>query len=450
MEDLLDSMSQIKMAKKLSLIEALGVSIAILSPTISLSFNTVFAAKAAGVAAPLSFLIGTGAILLVALCFVSFERRIQEKGSVYAYIRHTFGARYGYAAGWTLLLFYGALSSCSAALTGTEAMSVLDDAGIRHSSWWMACALVVILVTTWLCWRDTKLAVHGMLLLEGASVLIILILVFRILTHVPLSHSPFHPDPAAHGWSGIGYALVFTTLAFGGFEGAAAFSEETKNPERNIPIALIATILVSALFFSISMYAQVVGFGPQNISQLAESDSPLSTLATRFLSQKYALLIDVAVMSSAFACTMGTLAAASRMLMALSLESKRGWFGSVDRKHGTPSKALLAISICSLAGTVIWGSQAGGITYASDCASIGGLALIVVYLFVCFAELIAAFSARSTLRIVVSALSIPLLVWPLSNTVYPVHPFPDNLWPYVVGAWIVTGLVLGRNIRTSS
>lgn len=237
-------------SKKLSLVEALGVSIAILSPTISLSFNTIFAAKAAGVAAPLSFLVGTGAILLVALCFVSFERRIKEKGSVYAYIRDTFGARYGYIAGWTLLLFYAALSSCAVALTGTEVMTLLDDAHIQHPPLWMLCTLFVLFVVTWLCWRDTKLAVHGMLVFEGISVLIIFALVVHILTIVPLSLLPFHPDPAVNGWSGIGYALIFTTLAFGGFEGAATFSGETRNPERNIPIALVATVLISALFLA--------------------------------------------------------------------------------------------------------------------------------------------------------------------------------------------------------
>jgi amino acid transporter len=443
-------MSQIDTKKKLSLIEVLGISIAILSPTISLSFNTVFAAEKAGVAAPLSFLIGTAGILLVAFCFVSFARRVKERGSVYAYIRDTFGARYGYIAGWTLLLVYASLSSCAAALTGTEAMALLEDAGIRRPSWWLLCALAVILVTTWLCWRDTKLAVRGMLLLEGASVLIILILVVRILTRVPLSLSPFRPDPAARGWSGIGSALVFTTLAFGGFEGAAAFSEETENPRRSIPIALISTVLVSALFFGVSMYAQVLGFGIGNINQLVESNSPLSILATRFISRKYALLIDVAVMSSAFACTMGTLSAASRMLMALSLDSKRRWFVSVDRKHGTPWKALLTVSIFSVVGTVTWGSRLGGVAYAGECALIGSIALIVVYLFVCFAELVASCSARSIFRVGVSALSIPLLVWPLYNTVYPVPQFPDNLWPYVVGTWVVAGFGLSRNIRPYS
>jgi len=196
----------------------------------------------------------------------------------------------------------------------------------------------------------------------------------------------------AHGRSGAGYALIFTALAFGGFEGAAAFSEETKDPRRNIPIALIATVLVSALFFGVSMYAQVLGFGPENMNQLVESNSPLSTLATHFISHRYALLIDVAVMSSAFACAMGTLSAASRMLMALSFDSKHRWFVSVDRKHGAPWKALLTVSSFSIVGTVIWGSRSGGVSYPAKCASIGGIALIVGYFFVCFAELATSFS----------------------------------------------------------
>jgi amino acid transporter len=135
------------------------------------------------------------------------------------------------------------------------------------------------------------------------------------------------------------------------------------------------------------------------------------------------------------------------MLMALSLQSKNGWFKSIDRKHGTPWKALLAISICSLSGTLIYGSHVGSSTYAAQCASIGSLALIAVYLSVCFAELVASLSTRSTFRIAVSALSIPLLLWPLFNSVYPVPRFPDNLWPYIVGVWILMGIGLGRTMQ---
>lgn len=331
-------MSSSHFRKLLSPAEMIGISIAVLSPTISLSFNTVFAVKAAGYAAPLSFLIGTGAILLVGLCFVAFEKRIHGRGSVTAYLQHTFGPQCGFIAGWTLLLFYVSLASCAAALTGMETMVLLDDLGVRHQDLWILASVFVIFATALLSWHDTKLAARGMLVLEGISVLIILHLSVHILTQVRFSLAPLHPDSTSNGWSGIGYALVFTTLAFGGFEGAAAFSEEASSPTRNVPLALLATILIAALFFFICMYAQVLGFGVHATSQLADSASPLSTLANRFLSPQYAILIDAAVGISAFACTMGTLAAASRILQTLSTEGRSHGIAILNRKCGTPER----------------------------------------------------------------------------------------------------------------
>jgi amino acid transporter len=169
--------------RNLGLIEAIGLSIAILSPTISLSFNAVFTVKAAGVEAPLSFLVGTVSMLIVGLCFVAFERRIQGFGSVYSYVRHAFGDRWGYVAGWTLLLSYAGLTASALGLVGNGFTVLLDDAGVHHSALWMPAAMATLGIATWLCWQDTKVAVRGMLALEGVSVLIIVtILENRIIT----------------------------------------------------------------------------------------------------------------------------------------------------------------------------------------------------------------------------------------------------------------------------
>jgi hypothetical protein len=65
---------------------------------------------------------------------------------------------------------------------------------------------------------------------------------------------------------------------------------------------------------------------------------------------------------------------------------------------------------------------------------------------VCIVELIASFSAHSCFRALLSAMGVPLPLWPLFNNVYPVPQFPDNLWPYIVEAWVVTGVALRRKI----
>ncbi len=433
--------------RNLGLLEAISVSVAILSPTISLSFNTVFTVKAAGVGAPLSFLIGTVSMLIVALCFVAFERRIQGFGSVYSYIRHAFGDRWGYVAGWTLLLFYAGLAAGALGLAGNGVTVLLDDAGVRHPSLWLPVSVATLGLATWLCWRDTKVAVRGMLALEGVSVLIILLLAVRILTHAPLSWAPLHPD-AGHGWSGIGYALIFTTLAFGGFEGATAFSQETRNPKRNIPLALIGTVIISAGFYVLVMYAQVMGYGISNMDALVRSDSPLSTLATKFISRRYALGIDVAVACSAFACVLGTLSAAARMLQALSMQNKQGWFAELNAKHGTPSKALTAISLSCLATMLVWGSRAGVMPFAIGAATIGSLALILVYLCVCVAELVESMRSGRLLWMALSTVGVLLLLWPLANNLYPVPSFPDRLWPYIVVGWVLVGAAWSQRIHS--
>ena len=435
--------------RELGLVEAISLSIAILSPTISLSFNTVFTVKAAGAGAPLSFLVGTVSMLIVGLCFVAFERRIQGFGSVYSYVRHAFGGRWGYVAGWTLLLFYAGLAASALGLVGNGFTVLLDDAGVHHPELWMPVGVATLGIATWLCWQDTKVAVRGMLALEGVSVLIIVILVVRIMTRVPLSWAPLHPD-AAHGWSGIGYAMIFTTLAFGGFEGAAAFSQETRDPKRNIPLALIGTVTIAAGFYVLVMYAQVVGYGVGNMDALAGSDSPLSTLATRFISRQYALCIDVAVTCSAFACVMGALSAAARMLQALSMQNERGWFAKLDGKHSTPRKALVAISLCCLIAMLAWGPHAGVMPFAIAAATIGSLALILVYLCVCVAEMVESARSRRPLWLVLSVVGALLLLWPLWNNLYPVPNFPDRLWPYIVGAWVLAGAVWAQWIYTKT
>src|ERR1700736_3147447 len=107
------------LVKRLSLPEAIGLSLAVISPTVTAAFNITLVVQAAGPAAPLTFAIGTVAMALVALSFVAFTRRVAHAGSAYAYISHTFGNRMGFIAGWSLLLTYLAFTTVLTSLVGT-------------------------------------------------------------------------------------------------------------------------------------------------------------------------------------------------------------------------------------------------------------------------------------------------------------------------------------------
>ena len=104
-----------------------------------------------------------------------------------------------------------------------------------------------------------------MLALEAVSVLAIVLLCLVVLANVArtsgLCPAPFRPAPENNGWSGIGYAIVFSILSFAGFEGAATLGEELRNPLRNIPVDILGTCALAAAFCVVVAYTEVVGFG---------------------------------------------------------------------------------------------------------------------------------------------------------------------------------------------
>src|ERR1700688_3415713 len=112
-------MSPKPLPRRLSLPEAIGLSISVICPTVTAAFNITLVVQATGPAAPLTFAIGTVAMALVALSFMAFTRRVAHAGSAYAYISHTFGNRMGFVAGWSLLLTYLAFTTGLAGLVGS-------------------------------------------------------------------------------------------------------------------------------------------------------------------------------------------------------------------------------------------------------------------------------------------------------------------------------------------
>src|SRR5580700_5422532 len=115
---------------RLNLPECIGLSLAVISPTVTAAFNITLLVQAAGPAAPLTFAIGTVAMALVALSFMAFTHRVAHAGSAYAYIAHTFGPRMGFIAGWTLLLTYVGFATGFAALVGSFSSAALKALGV--------------------------------------------------------------------------------------------------------------------------------------------------------------------------------------------------------------------------------------------------------------------------------------------------------------------------------
>jgi Amino acid permease len=153
--------------RTLGTVEAFGLSLSIIAPTTAMAFVTTLSGQAAGRAVPLTFLIGAVAVALIGLSFVAFGRRVAHAGSVYAYIGQVFGQRWGFVAGWLLLLSYIAFTAGVTALAGDFAAAGLAHAGITFSGLWLLVSVAAAVIGICFAWNDTRIAVRLMLVLEA-------------------------------------------------------------------------------------------------------------------------------------------------------------------------------------------------------------------------------------------------------------------------------------------
>lgn len=428
------------LVSRLSLPEAVGMSISVICPTVTAAFNVTLVVQSAGAAAPLAFAIGTVAMVLVALSFIAFTHRVAHAGSAYAYISHTFGSRMGFVAGWSLLLTYLGFATGQAALVGSFTAAALKGFSIDIGSSWLVVSGIALLLAWWLAYRDMRLAGRLMLALEAVAVTGILVLCVAILLRVrpglETTAASFRPSADFNGWSGLGFAMVFCILSFGGFEGAATLGEETHNPRRNIPLALLFTVIASGLFFIFVAYCEVVGFGPNGIRALGKSEAPLNELALRYVSPGMAIALDLAAAISCFSGMLGPLAAAGRVLFALGRGGLGSRLSAVHPLHGTPAPAVSVSALLVILPFMLWAPFIGAGNYYSYTSTTATLALILVYISVGAAETVESWRERRPIWATVCLLGPALLIWVLYRNVYPVPEFPNNLWPYLVLAWV--------------
>jgi amino acid transporter len=434
--------------RELSFVEAIALSIGIMAPTAAMALNGSLAASTTGSAVPLAFLLATIAVGLASFSFIQFSRYFAHSGSVYAFNGIALGSRVGFFSGWALFGTYMAFTAASIAEVGNFAQTFLAD--LHVSVDWLPLALVAGVIIWLLAYSDIALSTRLTLLLEGISVLLIAILTIVILIRVGssgnLTVQPFLPGNQP--FSNVGLAAVFGFLSFAGFEGAATLGEETRNPRRNIPVAILTAVVGTGLFYVLVTYAQTVGFGTSTagIKAFANSTAPLGDLSLRYVGLVMASFINLGATISAFASALGTANAGARMLFSMGRDgfiSER--LGTTSGRTGSPFIALAVVMIVSLAIVLLWG-LAPGINGAALFGYLGtiGVFLILVAYILTNVGAIRFFLARRlwTWQWIIPVVAIVFLAYTLYSNLYPLPQPPANIFPYVALAWLLIGLVV--------
>ena len=242
------------------------------------------AANFAGPGLMLSFLLGAVASGLVALCYAELAAMIPVAGSTYSYTHATLGALPAWIIGWDLVLEFGMAAATIGVGWSGYAQSLLADLGVRLPAALAAApgegglvnapAALVVLVLTALLMGGNRGAARTNAVLVALKVAIILGFVGLGALHVrPELWQPLVPENegafGAFGWSGIfrGAGVVF--FAYVGFETVSTAAGETRNPQRDAPVGLIGSLLVTAALYG-AVAAVLTGLVPYRELDVAD------------------------------------------------------------------------------------------------------------------------------------------------------------------------------------
>ena len=364
-------------------------------------------------------------------------------GSFYFITEMTVGKKTGFVSGWLIIFAYLMLGiSCA----GVGSVYISELVGQIISS---KIILIFLLLIIWvLAGKSAELNMRLLLTLEAVSIGLILVLSFVILSKAAetngLSVVPF--QTGENDLASLSYSGIFAILAFAGFEGASSLGEESRNPQKTIPMAITIAVILAGILYIFVSYAQMIGFGitAAGNKALAGSSMPLVDLASTYMGNKFGSVILFCFCASFFSASLGCISAGARILFAMNRDRKvlRMLPDKRNEAYGT------FVSVYIAAALIIVISCSGLITIrlAQYAAIIGTLALLISYMITTFGACL--FFYRQKIwkgpKLIIPILSIIVLAFIFAANVFPVPKYPMNLFPYLVIGWIVLGIWISR------
>src|SRR5690349_5058311 len=237
------------------------------APVLDLLLNggnaaTLTGRAGAGPAISVSFVLVALACSFAALCYAELASMIPIAGSAYTYAYTTLGEIFAWIIGWDLILEY-AVSNMSVAVGFSAYFNdICDFLFHTHLPDWLSQppivagrmtgavfnfpALLIVMVLSWLLVRGVKESAGANNLMVAVKIIAVLVFVFGAAHAIKPEHwHPFMPN----GFSGVltGGAIVFFTYI--GFDSVSCAAEETRNPQRDMPIGIIGTLILCAILY---------------------------------------------------------------------------------------------------------------------------------------------------------------------------------------------------------
>jgi len=320
------------------------------------------AAVNAGPAVAISFLIAGIASAAAALCYAEFAGLIPVTGSAYTYGYATLGEFVAWLIGWDLLLEYALIVAVVAIGWSGYVQSLLDAAGIHLPDWargaigtgegrvfnviaagvTLAVAALLVMRTEWGARFNTLIVAIKVL----AVIIVIGVGVFFI---EPANWHPFipervvGPDGVGHfGFKGVATAAAVVFFAVFGYDTLTTAAEESKNPQRDLPRAVLLSLGISMVFY-LAVSLILTGMVPYaNLNTDAPVADAFKSRGLGWIAVIISVSAVVGIASVLFAFMLG----AARIWFALARDGLLpAWFAKVHPSYGTPHRPTIVLGV---------------------------------------------------------------------------------------------------------
>ncbi|WP_375447819.1 amino acid permease [uncultured Fibrella sp.] len=380
---------------------AIGIGVIIGAGLFSLT--GIAAANHAGPAVTLSFVVAAVGCAFSALCYAEFAAMVPISGSAYTYAYATLGELFAWIIGWDLVLEYS-VGAATVAISWSQYLNrFLSNYGLHIppqimlspfetatgadgstvSGFMNVPAVLIVVLITGVIIRGTSGSAIFNAIVVTLKVLVVLVFIALGWQYIdPANYQPYIPANTGtfgeYGWSGVlrGAGVVF--FVFIGFDIVATMAQEAKNPQRDMPIGIIGSLVVCTILFVLFGYVMT---GMANYTEFKNSAAPVAIAIEKTPYRWLGQLIIGAILIGYTSVILVDLLGQSRVFFSMSRDGllPRA-FSEVHPRFRTPWKAnvLLCVFIGLFAGFV-------PIRVVGEMTSIGTL---LAFVMVCLGILI--------------------------------------------------------------
>ncbi len=427
------------------------------------SITGVAAAQYAGPALVVSFIISAIACGFAGLCYAEFASMLPIAGSAYTYSYATIGEFFAWIIGWDLIIEYLFASSTVAVAWSGYVVSFFEkNLGIHIPAALSGApysfdpatgfaatdavinlpAILIIGIITFMLVRGIKeSATFNNVIVLVKVVVILLFIVFGFMYVNPENWVPFIPENTgefgSYGWSGIFRAAGVIFFAYIGFDAVSTAAQESKNPQRDMPIGILASLAIcTVLYIAVSLV--LTGIVPYSMLNVPDpiavavdaAKLPDGSLALAWLSP----LVKIGAIAGLSSVILVMLMGQPRIFFTM---SRDGLLPSIFSKvHTTYRTPIVSTIITGATAMVIAGFFP--INVLSELVSIGTL---LAFVLVCTAVLI----LRRTHPHIERPFKTPLVPFvPIGGIVVCLSqmiPLPLATWERLI-AWLAVGMLI--------